>query len=98
MTHRIVLVCERCERVNEKLYRSVMRQLNSFGVDAVRIETESPVVPGTEYELRLVGLYPGYNENHPCSSDMLSFATTESLKAIDWIKHSEEKARKEGRL
>lgn len=47
--------------------------------DLIQIVTASPMVPGKLYQLRVVGIFPGFASNHECSSDMLSFYSEEIL-------------------
>lgn len=78
---KVVLVCQRVERLDAKRYRCVFRQFPR-GTDLIEADMDCPTIPGERYNVLLRGVFPGYAENRCCVSDVLSFTCRETLKAI----------------
>jgi len=78
---RIVLMCDKVERIAERKYRSWFRQL-PHGQSQIQAELDCPTVPGTKYSVLLKGIFPSFQNNQECVTDLLSFSSGEHLKAI----------------
>jgi hypothetical protein len=82
LLEQITFVCERVEKVGEERYLSVMRELKTG--QEIRVESSSPTLPGTPYELGLRGIYPGFVNNQRCMDDPLSIKIGDCrLEAVD---------------
>ena len=64
----IRLECLKCEKINTTFKSSF--KVVPDGIEICEIMTEAATVPGSIYELRLVGRYPEYMEGRECSSNI----------------------------
>jgi len=78
---KIVLICERCERIAPRQYRCLFRQL-PYGKELVAATLDCPTVPGERYDLLLRGLMPDSDNKYGVYvSDMIELEVGETLKA-----------------
>lgn len=83
----VLLECVTCERAGKENYRSRLRLLPDGSGSCVGVDTDCPLVPGTEYELLIKGLFPGYAQNIPCIGNVASFCADGRLEGLDLNDH-----------
>ncbi len=80
---QIMMVCV-ASRIEGGRHVNTFRPLPLAGgwlpVEAVM---DCAAVPGMPYELRIVGVFPGFVEGRECSSDMLEFSSPGRLHSVD---------------
>jgi len=81
---KIVLLCERVERLKNRRYRCVFRQL-PHGQDLIEAVLDIPARPGALYNVLLCGEFPsaGLSGGLRCSTDVGQFTCRETLTGVD---------------